>query len=214
MRRKKRTWIKLIVIAGSLGGLYLFYNTHSRIITGADEWNLVVVNRWNKIPDNYSFELIELSNKERVDSRIYPYLQKMFDDARNYGVYPVVREGFRTSEEQQKILDDKVDAYINEGYFKIIAEKTAREWVALPGRSEHEIGLAVDINADKTKSSNDEVYKWLADNAYKYGFILRYPEGKENITGTSYEPWHYRYVGIDAAKVIYENKMCLEEYSK
>ena len=93
-----------------------------------------------------------------------------------------------------------------------IAERTAKEWVALPGTSEHQLGIAVDINADKSKSSNDEVYMWLAANAHNYGFILRYPQGKQEITGTSYEPWHYRYVGVDAAREIYERGICLEEY--
>ena len=73
-------------------------------------------------------------------------------------------------------------------------------------------GIAVDINADKSKCSNEEVYTWLAENAYKYGFILRYPMGKQEITGTSYEPWHYRYVGDEAAWEIYEQGICLEEY--
>lgn len=70
----------------------------------------------------------------------------------------------------------------------------------MPGTSEHQLGIAIDINADKSKSSNDEVYTWLAANAHNYGFILRYPQGKQEITGTSYEPWHYRYVGVDAAR--------------
>ena len=124
----------------------------------------------------------------------------MFDAARKDGIYPVVWEGYRTYEEQQKILDDKIKAYINEGYSQSRAERTAKEWVALPGTSEHQLGIAVDINADKSKSSNDEVYTWLAANAHNYGFILRYPQGKQEITGTSYEPWHYRYVGVDAAR--------------
>ena len=85
----------------------------------------------------------------------------MFDAARKDGIYPVVREGYRTYEEQQKILDDKIKAYINEGYSQSRAERTAKEWVALPGTSEHQLGIAVDINADKSKSSNDEVYTCL-----------------------------------------------------
>lgn len=176
------------------------------------EWNLIVVNRWNPIPENYSVELTVLSNGQKVDSRIYPHLQEMFDAARAEGIYPIVREGYRTEEEQQEILDDKIQAYINEGYSQWRAERTAKEWVALPGTSEHQLGIAVDINADKSKCSNEEVYAWLAENAYKYGFILRYPLGKQEITGTSYEPWHYRYVGEEAALEIYEQGICLEEY--
>ena len=78
-------------------------------------WNLILVNRDNYIPDNYEIDLMELSNGQKIDFRIYPYLQEMFDDARNAGVYPYVREGYRTAEEQQKILDDKIAAYRSEG---------------------------------------------------------------------------------------------------
>ena len=88
----------------------------------------------------------------------------------------------------------------------------AEQWVAIPGTSEHELGLAVDINADKERSSNEEVYNWLAENAWRYGLILRYPQGKEGITGIDYEPWHYRYVGKEVAKQIYEEGITLEEY--
>lgn len=141
-------------------------------------------------------------------------MQEMFDAARADGIYPIVREGYRTSEDQEEIFDEKVQAYMDEGYSRIRAESTAKEWVALPGTSEHQLGIAVDINADKTQSTNDEVYAWLAENAYRYGFILRYPRGKEKVTGTSYEPWHYRYVGVEDAQIIYEKQICLEEYRK
>lgn len=178
----------------------------------SEDWKLMLVNPWNKIPKNYTVVLTELSNGQKVDSRIYPYLQLMFDDARKEGIYAVVSSGYRTDEEQQKLLDEKVQAYINEGFSKKRAEKMAKEWVALPGTSEHQLGVAVDINADLNKSTNDKVYTWLANNAHKYGFILRYPLGKTTITGINYEPWHFRYVGIENAQVIYENQICLEEY--
>ena len=177
-----------------------------------EEWNLIVVNRWNEIPEDYSVTLTELSNGQKVDSRIYPNLQEMFDAMRAEGIYPVVREGYRTAEEQKKIFDDKIFSYVREGYSRKRAEKLAGGMVAVPGTSEHQLGIAVDINADKSRSTNDEVYQWLAGNAYKYGFILRYPQGKEDITGTDYEPWHYRYVGEDVAEEIYMKQICLEEY--
>ena len=211
-------WLRGIIIVYLLLILCnLFHEFPSRLgnlhsIPVSEEWYLIVVNRWNETPEDYRVELTELSNGQKVDSRIYPYLQEMFDAARKDGIYPVVREGYRTYEEQQKILDDKIKAYINEGYSQSRAERTAKEWVALPGTSEHQLGIAVDINADKSKSSNDEVYTWLVANAHNYGFILRYPQGKQEITGTSYEPWHYRYVGVDAAREIYERGICLEEY--
>ena len=221
-KKKKENWIvKLLKIVVAIYLLLvlcqLIGDAYSRLsvthkITVSEEWNLIIVNRWNELPEDYSVELTELSNGQKVDSRIYPYLQEMFDAARAEGVYPVVREGYRTEEEQQEILDDKIQTYINQGYSQSRAERTAKEWVALPGTSEHQLGIAVDINADKSKCSNEEVYAWLAENAYKYGFILRYPLGKQEITGTSYEPWHYRYVGVEVANEIYERNICLEEY--
>ena len=223
-KKTKGKWIVKLLKAAVTAYLLLILcqmigNAYSRLsithkIPVSEEWNLIVVNRWNELPEDYSVELTELSNGQKVDSRIYPYLQEMFDAARAEGIYPIVREGYRTAEEQQEILDDKIQTYINQGYSQSRAEKTAKEWVALPGTSEHQLGIAVDINADKSKCSNEEVYAWLAENAYKYGFVLRYPPGKQKITGTSYEPWHYRYVGEEAAKEIYERGICLEEYFK
>ena len=132
-------------------------------------WNLILVNRNSYIPDDYKVELTELSNGEKVDSRIYPELQEMFNDARAQGYGLFVREGYRTQEEQQQLLDEKIEAYENEGKSKSEAKKLAEQWVAIPGTSEHQLGIAVDINADTTKSSSDDVYSWLAENAHKYG---------------------------------------------
>ncbi len=175
-------------------------------------WNLILVNRDSYIPDDYQVELTELSNGKKVDSRIYPELQEMFIDARAQGYGLFVREGYRTQEEQQQLMDEKIEAYENEGKSKSEAKKLAEQWVAIPGTSEHQLGIAVDINADTTKSSSDDVYKWLEENAHTYGFIKRYPSNKTDITGVINEPWHYRYVGKEAASKIYSQGICLEEY--
>ena len=175
-------------------------------------WNLILVNRDSYIPDDYQVELTELSNGEKVDSRIYPELQEMFNDARAQGYGLFVREGYRTQEEQQQLMDEKIEAYENEGKSKSEAKKLAEQWVAIPGTSEHQLGIAVDINADITKSSSDDVYNWLAENAHRYGFIKRYPSNKTDITGVINEPWHYRYVGKEVASEIYSQGICLEEY--
>jgi len=177
-----------------------------------NDWRLILVNDSNAVPKNYQLELTQLSNGICVDSRIYPDLQQMFDDARNEGIYPIVGEGYRTHEEQQNMMQNKIDSFISEGYSEKEAEKLAQDWVAEPGKSEHELGLALDINADASLSSDEEVYSWLAENAYKYGFILRYPQNAERITGIDYEPWHYRYVGTEAALEIYTKQLTLEEY--
>lgn len=178
----------------------------------AGEWNLVLVNKRNPIPSNWENQLTELSNGQYVDSRIYPALQQMFDDARAQGIYPVVGAGYRTEEKQQELMDEKIEAYKAEGKTDREAKKLAAQWVAKPGTSEHQLGIAVDINADTTLCTDEAVYNWLAQNAWNYGFILRYPSDKTDITGTIYEPWHYRYVGIEAAKSIQEQGVCLEEY--
>ena len=210
-------WIagKLLIEGGMQFTYYIEKSVQAEkrhVIQDYEEWNLILVNTWNEIPEDYDVTLTELSNGQEVDSRIYPYLQDLFDAMREDGIYPIVREGYRTADEQQRILDDKVMAFIREGYSKSRAKRLAEKWVAIPGTSEHQLGIAVDINADKEKSSNEEVYEWLAENAYKYGFILRYPQGKEDITGTAYEPWHYRYVGEEAAEEIFNRQICLEEY--
>ncbi len=175
-------------------------------------WNLILVNKDNPIPKNYLVELLELSNGEQVDERIYPKLQEMFDAARADGIYPVVVAGYRTHQVQQRLLDEKIQAYKDEGYSQKEAEKLAKSWVAVPGTSEHELGIAVDINADTSLCTSDDLYAWLDENGYKYGFIYRYPQDKTDITGIINEPWHYRYVGTEAAKEIYEQGVCLEEY--
>ena len=176
------------------------------------EWNLILVNYNHYIPDDYQVELTDLSNGKKVDSRIYPDLQQMFNDARSEGLSLFVREGYRTAEEQQQIMNDKIEEYENQGCSRKEAKKMAEEYVAVPGTSEHQLGLSVDINADTTKSSSDEVYQWLDENAYKYGFVKRYPSDKTDITGINNEPWHYRYVGKEAAEIIKKENLCLEEY--
>lgn len=174
--------------------------------------NLILVNADNPIPDGYETELTLLSNGIYVASEIYSDLQAMFDDMRSQNIYPVVREGYRTREQQQRLMDDKILSFQSSGYSCEQAVTEAEKWVALPGTSEHELGLAVDINADYTLSSNETVYQWLDNYAHCYGFILRYPADKVHITGIDYEPWHYRWVGRETAQKIYDSGHCLEEY--
>lgn len=175
-------------------------------------WNLILVNRNNCVPNNYKVDLTKLSNGKKVDSRIYPDLQNMFDNARTNGLSLFVREGYRTAKEQQQIMDDKIKKYQKDGHSKSEAKKLAEEYVAIPGTSEHQLGISVDINADTSKCSSDAVYTWLEKNAYKYGFIKRFSSDKTHITGVNDEPWHYRYVGEKAAKEMKEKGLCLEEY--
>ncbi len=175
-------------------------------------WNLILVNGEHSIPGGYEVELVTLSNGQQVDCRIYPDLQEMFDTMRREGVYPIVASGYRSEEKQRQLLDDKITEYENMGYSWWKARKAALQWVSMPGTSEHQLGIAVDINQEGTRSTARQVYDWLAGNAHRYGFIYRYPADKADITGISNEPWHYRYVGREVAQQIYERGICLEEY--
>ena len=199
--------VSRILPGGGFGGLLSFIQKDD---TPAD-WRLILVNSENPIPQDYDIELTRLSNGVSVDSRIYPDLQRMFDDAREQGVDPTVREGYRSRDEQIQMMESYVSRYINEGYSESEAETLAAQIVAQPGTSEHELGIAVDING-ASGVSDETVYRWLLENAYKYGFILRYPSGKEDVTGIDYEPWHYRYVGEKAALDIHTRQITLEEY--
>lgn len=182
-------------------------------LNAGDGWMLLLVNSSNAIPDGYApTELTELSNGQSVDKRIYPSLQSMFDDARAQGVYPVVSSGYRTAKQQQSEMDDKIQEYIDDGKSEDEARALAATYVAQVGYSEHEAGLAIDIVAKANKSDDDTVWAWMKEHCAEYGFILRYPEGKEGVTGMSYEPWHFRYVGVEAAQKIMGAGITLEEY--
>ncbi len=207
MKRKNKVLIMIIFII--IGMTVLKFIQSDKV---PDDWRLILVNNEHSVPKNYSPQLTQLSNGIYIDSRIYPDLQKMFDDARSDSIYPVVSEGYRTRKQQKQMMKDKITGFVNEGYSEKEAEKLAEKLVAEVGKSEHELGIALDINADPLYSSDEEVYNWLAENAFKYGFILRYPPDREDITGIDYEPWHYRYVGTDTALEIYSRQITLEEY--
>ena len=217
-KRKGKRLLLMAVIILLAAGMMAFKGGISRTADESLGWNLMLVNSRYRIPDDYSVELIRLSNGEQVDSRIYPDLQEMFDDARGAGYSLFVRAGYRSEEDQEDLMEDKIEAYRQEGYSQREAEAVAEplsggqeKWVAKPGTSEHELGLSVDINAEGQTDGN-RLYQWLAEHSWKYGFILRYPAEKEEITGIDYEPWHFRYVGKQAAKEMYEQDLCLEEY--
>lgn len=181
------------------------------------EWPLILVNPWNSVPNDYSITLTQLKNGQAVDERCYPELQEMMDDCRAEGLSPLICSSYRTQEKQEQLFTNQVQRYVNLGYSTDDAKAEAAKRVAIPGTSEHQLGLAVDIvdvqnqNLDSSQENTD-VQRWLMKNSWKYGFILRYPSDKTDITGIIYEPWHYRYVGKDVAKELYEQGICLEEY--
>ena len=176
-----------------------------------DDWRLTLVNENYAVPEGYAPPLLTLTNGEQVDERVYPDLQRMFDDARAAGLSLFVREGYRTRAEQTRIMEDRVNELLRAGWPEKQAREEAARTAARPGHSEHELGLAVDINSH-TAEDEWRLYGWLAENAWRYGFLLRYPQDGEEITGITYEPWHYRYVGTDAAREIHEQGCTLEEY--
>lgn len=181
------------------------------------DWNLLLVNKQHTIPEDYEFTLGTIKGSMRCDERIIEPLTQMFAAAKEDGVNLIVCSPYRDLARQEYLFDRKMKGFIRSGMSYVDAYKTASITVTVPGASEHQIGLAVDIISD-TYSALDIGFadtpagQWLAEHSWEYGFILRYPLGKEEITGIQYEPWHFRYVGVDAAKVITEDGITLEEF--
>ena len=183
-----------------------------------EDWYLRLVNGEHPLPEDFQVpELTKLINGQAIDSRAYPDLQRMMDDCRAAGLQPTICSSYRTWEKQSELFERKVQSCLDQAGSREEAERQAALWVARPGTSEHQAGLAVDI-VDKSYQLLDEgqeeteVQKWLMEHCAEYGFILRYPTEKSALTGVGYEPWHYRYVGEIAAGEIMAQGLCLEEY--
>ena len=177
-----------------------------------ENWETALINSDNYISRDYVPECTKLSNGEMVDEKIYPDLQEMFDAARADGVSITVRSGYRSYEEQKVLWKEEMDRLDEEGLSLHEAIKCGELLVQRPGASEHQTGLAVDINREQGINEKEGLYRWLKENSYKYGFVLRYPEDKTDVTGIANEPWHYRYVGKDAAETMVNENLCLEEF--
>ena len=192
---------------------------------GTPPWNLVLVNQWNWLDADYYKDLVDNyivdfsgSGSGKMDARVCEPLQQMLDAAHDDG-YGSLYGGylFRTVERSENNWKNRVQTYLNQGYSRAEAEKKAQSVKARGYTSEHNGGLAVDMirGGDwglSTSFENTAEFRWLQENCYKYGFILRYPKDKQEITGVIYEPWHYRYVGVEAATEIMQRGICLEEY--
>lgn len=166
---------------------------------------LTLVNFENTIPKDWKVDLVQLNNGQSVDRRIYDDLIAMLQSAKSEGLNPLICSSYRTNEKQEQLYQNKVSEYLSQGYSKVEASDKAAFWVARPGTSEHQLGLAVDIVSTKNQrldrsQENTVEQQWLIQNSWKYGFVLRYPTNKNSITGVGYEPWHYRYVGKEHAK--------------
>ena len=185
---------------------------------------VLLLNPWNSMPEGYEPDLKELSSSyatsnNRVDSSCYEALKTMLKECKKASGHTVcVLSSYRTIEHQQKLFKKQVDRNLKKGYSQEEAERLAATVVAVPGTSEHHSGLAVDIIDSCCSWSLDEVQaglvgqQWLMEHSWEYGFILRYPTEKTDVTGIIYEPWHYRYVGKEVAKELHDSGLTLEEY--
>ena len=189
------------------GTLEIDGKTYFFTSTGA---NIILVNPWNYIPEDYEVELVELDNGKKVAKAMYESLMQMLADCEAAGHRSYVRSAYRTHADQQANFNRILVKYNND-------RKKAAQVVALPGTSEHQLGLAVDITDYSYRELDYEqektaTQKWLMEHCWEYGFILRYPSEKSTITGIIYEPWHYRYVGLELSQELKELGICLEEY--
>ena len=182
-----------------------------------EDWRLQLVNQDHPISADVTTEMTHVRSGIYVDSRCYADLMAMIEACRAEDLSPLVCSGYRDLEYQTELFHNKVHRLRMEGMTEEEAQRLAQTIVALPGTSEHHIGLAVDI-VDETYQQLTEqqeltaVQLWLISHCWEYGFILRYPNGKSDITKIIYEPWHYRYVGQKVAAEIQHSGLCLEEY--
>lgn len=186
----------------------------------ADDWRLVLINKQHSIPEDYSFTfgtINTLKGKMQCDERIIEDLSDMLTAAKEEDVSLMICSPYRDLEYQKTLFNRKINRYLKKGMSYVEAYRLSSQVVTVPGASEHQIGLALDIVCNNYRDLDEgfgdtDAGIWLAENSYKYGFILRYPKGKEQITGIEYEPWHFRYVGVEAATVMTRDGMTLEEF--
>lgn len=178
-----------------------------------NEWNLKLVNKDNSVDRSYVPELAEIDDGRMFDKRAISYLKDMLNGIRKSGITNIwVQSSYRSYEKQEQLFNNKVKYYKDKGNKQEEAERLAQMVVQRPEMSEHNLGLAADFNNVTNEFENTKAFAWLQEHAADYGFILRYPKDKQEITGITYESWHWRYVGKEHAKVMKENGFCLEEY--
>lgn len=183
------------------------------------DWRMVLVNPNVKLPDDYTVETetADAATGKELQTEAAEAYRQMAKAAEADGVSLMLCSGYRSVEYQQGLFDKKVEQCLSEGLSQEDAEIKAATIVAAPGHSEHNTGLAADIVTPDhqmldTAFEQTPAFAWLSQHAAEYGFILRYPQDKTAITGIIYEPWHYRYVGVDNAAAILQSGGCLEEY--
>ncbi len=199
-----------VIFRVNLGLDYPFYE---KITTIEHPYELLVlVNKYNQLPAQFNqYNLVNMNKKHTLNDGkqyllagvAYEKYMQMWDAAKKEGLSMMVVSAYRTEDYQRNLYNNKVRAS-----GKVYADN----YSARASHSEHQTGLAIDIGSTKTSFEYTAEFKWLQKHAHEYGYILRYPRGKEWITGYAYEPWHYRFVGVDAAKIIYEEGITFEEY--
>ena len=183
-----------------------------------DMWCLILTNAEYPVPEDYEVELESIPGTEQsVDKRIYEPLMTMIGDMKDQGLSPIVCSGYRTLDKQEKLFNRKVLSFVKAGHTKEESYNLARQTISIPGSGEHCLGLAVDFYTrryHKLERAFEDTpeSKWLVEHAQDYGFVMRYGENKTHITGIQYEPWHYRYVGVEAANYMKDNELSLEEF--
>ena len=183
----------------------------------SSDWRLTLINKQHPIPDEYDFKLGTFTSGMRCDERVIEDLLLMMQAAKRDGLNLVVRSPYRTSDHQEDNFNGRIKSYMKQGLSYMEAYKVTSRVITVPVCSEHEVGLALDITSDSyipllQGFADTKEGEWLEEHSHEYGFILRYPSGKEYITGIEYEPWHFRYVGREAAAVMKTEDLCLEEF--
>ncbi len=192
--------------------------THEKeYVFDPSDWKLVLVNKQHPIPEDYSFNLGTITGTFQCDERVISELLTMMQAAKDDGVELLVCSPYRTDSRQEWLFDNKIKTYMEQGLSYMEAYKAGSQAVTVPGSSEHQIGLAIDIYCESYTKLDEGFAEtaagmWLAEHSSEYGFVLRYPKGKEYITSIEYEPWHFRYVGKEAASIMAEEDLCLEEF--
>lgn len=194
------------------------YEAYQKAISYQKDWNMILVNKEHPIPNNYTFTQKTIPGYTmKVDERIYDSLLAMLNDGKKDGCRFLICSAYRPYSRQTEIYNSHIRDFRASGYSEEKAKELTELSIAVPNCSEHQTGLTVDIVATYYQQlnynfANTKEAKWLKEHAHEYGFILRYPKDKTNITRITFEPWHFRYVGVEAATEIYNLDICYEEY--
>ncbi len=216
-KEKRKKWLLLIAMLLSLAVLIISIVFLAKIKgwVGRSESTtlLSIVNGETAAPEDQKQSLSYIDDEHMIDARCAEDLEALLAACRDAGFEPMVTAAFRSVSEQRELFNTLAESYIQQGADVESAKALAQKKIPLPGHSEHQLGLAVDLaDGDPAEKEQGAIQDWLAAHAWEYGFILRYPEGKESITNHDFEPEHYRYVGQSAAKQIHELDLTLEEY--